>query len=127
MQDSVMPTVQIKRIDEPVFAGDGDRFLVDRLWPRGVSKKEAGLKAWLKELGPSDALRRWYGHRPERWGEFKRRYKLELRADKKQEEIKALVERSRWTVVTLLYASKDRERNNAVVIKEAMEKKWVGG
>jgi uncharacterized protein YeaO (DUF488 family) len=127
MQESIMPTVQIKRIYEPVFANDGDRFLVDRLWPRGVSKKDASLKAWLKELAPSDDLRKWYGHRPERWGEFKRRYKLELCADKKQEEIKALVERSRLTAVTLLHGSRDRERNNAVVIKEAMEKRASAG
>jgi uncharacterized protein YeaO (DUF488 family) len=123
MQASAMPTVQIKRIYDPVFPSDGDRFLVDRLWPRGVSKKEACLKAWLKELAPSDDLRKWYGHRPERWSEFKRRYKLELEADKKKEELKALAERSRLTSVTLLYAAKDRERNNAVVIKEAMQRK----
>jgi uncharacterized protein YeaO (DUF488 family) len=119
--------VTIKRAYEPPHRRDGSRYLVDRLWPRGVSKEEAALTGWLKDLAPSDDLRKWYGHDPDRWGEFKRRYKLELRAEAKQETIRSLAREADQGTVTLVYAAKDRERNNAAALKEAIEKERSSG
>jgi uncharacterized protein YeaO (DUF488 family) len=91
--------------------------LVDRLWPRGVSKAKLRLDAWEKELAPSDALRKWFGHDPERWSEFKKRYKTELRA--KKAELRALKKSARS--LTLVYGARDPEHNQAVVLKEVLE------
>jgi uncharacterized protein YeaO (DUF488 family) len=113
----------LKRAYQEPSASDGARYLVDRLWPRGVSKNEARLDGWLSELAPSDGLREWYHHDPERWGEFKRRYKLELTARDKQEELDRLAREAAGGQVTLVYAAKDTERNNAQVLREVLETK----
>ncbi len=121
-----MPVI-IKRAYDPPDKRDGSRYLVDRLWPRGVSKDDAALTDWLKDLAPSDDLRQWYGHDPDRWGEFKRRYKLELRAEEKQETIRQLAKEAERGTVTLVFAAKDPDRNNAAALKEAIEAKRPSG
>jgi uncharacterized protein YeaO (DUF488 family) len=108
--------LQIKRAYEPAAPADGARYLVDRLWPRGVRKEALALTGWLKDVAPSDALRRWFGHRPERWAEFRRRYRAELRT--KPEALRPLAEALRRGPVTLVYGARDRERNHAVVLRE---------
>ena len=97
---------------------DGERILVDRLWPRGVTKDAARLSSWLKDLGPTPELRKWFGHDPSRWEEFQGRYVRELQSSDKQSLLRDLAEKSRNGAVTLLFAAKDRERNNAVVLKQ---------
>ncbi len=114
-------SVQLKRIYEPAAAEDGYRVLVDRLWPRGISKQRAHLDAWLRELAPSDALRKWYGHRPTRWEEFQRRYAGELKAH--PEAVERLVAQARQGPLTLLYASRETERNNAAALKLHLEQR----
>jgi uncharacterized protein YeaO (DUF488 family) len=103
--------VRIKRIYEPAEAGDGLRVLVDRLWPRGVSK--AAIDLWLKEVAPSTGLRRWFDHRPDRWAEFQRRYQIELAQNPAIARLRDLAGRSD---LTLLYAAKDETHNHAVVL-----------
>ena len=110
----------MKRVQEPAGRGDGYRVLVDRLWPRGVSKRAARLDAWLRELAPSDDLRRWYGHDPERFEEFRRRYVRELGA--RRELLADLRRRARDGAVTLLTATRDAERSNAAVVAEALRR-----
>jgi len=111
--------IRIKRIYELPSKDDGLRVLVDRLWPRGVSKEKAKIDLWLKDIGPSDAVRKWFGHKEERWEEFKKRYLKELK-DKKElmEQLKTMDKKG---VVTLLYAAKDEARNNAVVLKDLLD------
>jgi uncharacterized protein YeaO (DUF488 family) len=106
--------INIKRAYAPPAADDGRRFLVDRLWPRGVSQAALRPDAWLKEVAPSDALRRWFGHRPARWDEFCRRYFAEL--DSKPEAWRPIVEAARHGNVTLLYSARDTEHNNAIAL-----------
>ena len=107
--------VKIKRVYEEANKNDGQRILVDRLWPRGLRKAEAKVDLWLKEIAPSTALRRWFGHEPSRWEEFKRRYSAEL---KKNSDQVALLEREASThKVTLVYGAKNQEQNAAVVLK----------
>ena len=116
-----MPKICVKRIHEPAAKADGFRLLVDRLWPRGISKEKAALDDWMKEAAPSTKLRQWFGHDPKRWAEFKRRYAAEL--DKKPEliaEIRALAAKRR---VTLLYSTRDTDRNQAVALAEYLEGK----
>ncbi len=110
--------VKLKRAYEPAAADDGRRVLVDRLWPRGVSKADAAIDLWMKELAPSAELRRWFGHRPERWPEFRRRYAAELRqrADL-LDELRALVRSGK---VTLVFSAHDEAHNDAVVLREAL-------
>ncbi|HXG05605.1 MAG TPA: DUF488 family protein [Candidatus Binatia bacterium] len=110
--------VSIKRVYEPPSRADGDRILVDRLWPRGV--RRSAVTRWERDLAPSDALRRWYGHDPARWPEFRQRYRAELRTRRAQ--LAALAARAARGRVTLLYAAADTARNNAVVLKEVVEK-----
>lgn len=107
-----------KRIYDPPSALDGRRVLVDRLWPRGVTKDAARIDDWLKELSPSDELRRWFGHDPERWEEFRTRYQAELQD--RQALLETLRNAARKGTVTLLYAAKDTEHNNAVVLKDVL-------
>lgn len=110
--------IRTKRIyDDP--GDDGTRVLVDRLWPRGVSKKEAQLDAWIREAAPSDELRTWYDHEPERWPQFRERYLMELR--KRDDAVKRVLNAACGDRLTLLYAASDRERNNAVVLAEHLE------
>ena len=115
--------VNIKRIYEDPSDKDTVRYLVDRLWPRGISKDAANLEEWLKDIAPSDDLRKWYGHKENRWGEFRRRYKLELRTEEKQKILNDLAKKARRKTVILLFAAKDIERNNAAVLQEVLQSK----
>lgn len=109
-------TVRIKRMYAPPHPDDGYRVLVDRLWPRGVSKRQARLDDWMKDIAPSDGLRKWFGHRRDRWEEFRRAYLEELEAC--PEQLAALQAMAQKGDVTLLFAAKDETHNNAVVIRE---------
>ncbi len=108
--------IGIKRIYDAPSAHDGKRILIDRLWPRGLKKDESAIDEWMKELAPSDDLRKWFSHDPSKWLEFKKRYKKELEA--KSELLGELKGYARHGTVTLLYAAKDMEHNNAVALKE---------
>ena len=108
-----------KRIYDAASADDGVRVLVERLWPRGVSKQRAAPDDWLKPLAPSTDLRRWFDHDATRWAEFKKRYALELRGSK---EFEALVARGADQLVTLVYSSREEEFNNAVALRELLER-----
>jgi uncharacterized protein YeaO (DUF488 family) len=114
-------TVTTKRIYEPRSRADGVRVLVDRLWPRGVSKDEAKLDLWLKEIAPSTELRKWFAHDPSKWAEFKKRYRAELKNNDAVVELKRLVRRSKH--VTLLYAARDAAHNEAEVLRLMIEGK----
>jgi uncharacterized protein YeaO (DUF488 family) len=111
---------KIKRAYEKPMRPDGRRILVDRIWPRGVSKEEAKLDQWCKEIAPSTALRKWFGHDPARWVEFKRRYFAELEAQ--EEPLGELRKLATGKTVTLVYGAKDTEHNQAVALKEYLEK-----
>jgi uncharacterized protein YeaO (DUF488 family) len=108
--------VRAKRIYDPAEPDDGYRVLIDHIWPRGVSREKARLDEWARELAPSDDLRRWFDHVPERFGEFRSRYRDELTAQ--GERLEAL--RNRDGPLTVLYAARDREHNNAVVLAELL-------
>jgi uncharacterized protein YeaO (DUF488 family) len=108
--------VQTKRIYENPEPTDRTRILVDRLWPRGVSKEEAQLDEWMKAVAPSDDLREWFDHDPDRWEGFRERYLNEL--DDRPEQIDELLEHARSGTLTLLYAATDEEHNNAIVLEE---------
>lgn len=111
--------LKIKRIYESACKGDGVRILIDRLWPRGFTKEKARIDKWVKEIAPSDDLRRRFSHKEERWQDFKKRYLEEL--EEKEELIKELKALSKNKTVTLLYAAKDKERNNAKVLLEFLK------
>jgi uncharacterized protein YeaO (DUF488 family) len=111
-------SISAKRVYEPASSSDGLRVLVDRLWPRGLSKAAARIDRWDRDLSPSDALRGWYRHDAEKWAEFKRRYRAELAA--KSEALEALSQLSRRRRVTLLFASKEPRLNNAYALKEIL-------
>lgn len=114
-----MKPINLKRVYDDVANNDGYRVLIDKLWPRGVSKEDAQLDEWLKDIAPSDELRRWFDHDPNRFEEFKKRYKKELESSK--EELDKLLEKAKRKKVTLLYAATDTEMNNAMVVKEVLE------
>jgi uncharacterized protein YeaO (DUF488 family) len=112
--------IKLKRAYEAASKEDGLRLLVERLWPRGVSKQKAQLDLWLKDLAPTPELRKWYGHDPARWPQFRKRYWAEL---KRQGDVLALLKYvTEERTVTLVYAASDVERNSAVVLKEFLEK-----
>jgi uncharacterized protein YeaO (DUF488 family) len=113
--------VEIKRIYDQADKADGARVLVDRIWPRGVSKDRAALTLWLKEIAPSAELRQWFGHDPERWKEFRLRYRAELQNNK--ESVTTLLALISKGPVTLLYAAHDSDCNNAVVLQEFIERR----
>ncbi|MEQ1792638.1 MAG: DUF488 family protein [Nitrospira sp.] len=113
------PRIAIKRIYEPVDEGDGYRILVDRLWPRGISKAAAHIDLWLRDLGPSTELRRWFDHDPARWTEFSVRYRTELQEQEALIEI--IRQRAQAGPVMLLYAARDEERNQAVVLQNVLK------
>jgi len=114
--------LKLKRIYEPPQRSDGCRILVDRVWPRGVSKERAAIALWLKEIGPSAALRKWFGHEPARWPEFQKRYGRELRNQPElTEQIKQL--EKEHGIVTLVFSARDEERNQAVVLRDYLEKR----
>lgn len=112
-------TIFLKRAYEPVEPSDGFRILVDRLWPRGVSKSSAYIDLWLKEIAPSTTLRKWFNHDPLKWEEFRDQYFLELRHN--SEAVEQLTEHACRGVVTLVYGAKDKEHSHAVVLKEYLE------
>jgi uncharacterized protein YeaO (DUF488 family) len=113
--------IRLKRAYDAMSRSDGTRFLVERLWPRGVSKAALQLDAWLKEVGPSTALRKWFSHDPEKWREFRRRYFREL--DSRPEAWEPIVSAARRDTVTLVYSSHDTEHNNAVALQEYLQAK----
>jgi uncharacterized protein YeaO (DUF488 family) len=112
--------IRLKRAYEPASSSDGYRVLVDRLWPRGVSKKRAKLDAWEKELPPSTELREWFGHEPTRFEEFRRRYINELRSERSR--LTELRRRARQGTLTLVYSAHDSEHNDAVVLAEVLRR-----
>jgi uncharacterized protein YeaO (DUF488 family) len=108
--------LKLKRAYDPPAAADGKRILVDRLWPRGIKKADAAIDEWMKDLAPSTALRKWFGHDPARWPEFRRRYLKEL--DRHSEQLDRLRALARQGPVTLVYAAHDEAHNDAVVLRE---------
>lgn len=115
--------VRLKRAYEAPVSGDGHRVLVERLWPRGLRKDDAHLDGWLKDIAPSDALRRWFGHDPARFAEFRERYKRELRNSHAAELLEDLARRAAHGTVTLVYSAHDQEHNNAVVLADELDRR----
>ena len=111
-------TINLKRVYENPTPADGTRILVDRLWPRGLTKEKAGIDVWLKEIAPSTALRKWFGHDPAKWVEFQKRYREEL--EKNPAQVALLKEQAKKGAVTLVYGAKDEEHNEALVLKELL-------
>jgi uncharacterized protein YeaO (DUF488 family) len=113
-------TIKLKRIYEKPEKSDGTRILVDRLWPRGLTKEKAALDLWLKQVAPSTELRKWFGHDPNKWKEFRSRYRRELK--KHPDELKQIREQASKGTVTLLYGARDQEHNEAIVLKKTLER-----
>ncbi|MCE5269559.1 MAG: DUF488 domain-containing protein [Planctomycetaceae bacterium] len=113
--------IRIKRVYDPPSREDGARFLVERLWPRGLKKTDVPMDDWLKDVAPSGELRRWFGHDPSKWSEFRRRYFAEL-ADRR-EACKPIREAAKQSDVTLLYSARDEEHNNALALKEYLTRR----
>jgi uncharacterized protein YeaO (DUF488 family) len=113
--------IKLKRAYDAAATSDGSRFLVERLWPRGIRKADLTIDAWLKDIGPSDGLRRWFGHDPKRWDAFRKRYFAEL--DSKPEVWKSLLTAARRGPVTLIYSSRDTVHNSAVALKDYLQAK----
>lgn len=109
--------ISIKRVYEAPARADGKRILVDRIWPRGLTKTKAGIDLWLKEVAPSTELRKWFDHDAEKWTEFQKKYKAELKTNAAFDELKAAAKSGK---VTLLFAAKDEQHNNAVVLQHAL-------
>jgi len=114
-------SIRLKRAYEPPAKEDGARLLVERLWPRGLTKEKAAIDEWHKDVAPSQDLRQWYGHDPAKWAEFRRRYLAELRGN--PGEVARVRARVKEGPVTFVYAAKDEERNSALVLKEHLEGK----
>ncbi len=114
-------SIRTKRVYEPVSPEDGLRFLVERLWPRGLKKESLRLDAWLREVAPSTELRRWFGHDPAKWDEFRRRYRAELEAH--PDAWRVLLDAARHDPITLLYSAHDVAHNNAVALQEYLVEK----
>lgn len=112
--------LKIKRVYDPHKKADGYRVLVDRLWPRGLSKADAHLDEWLKDVAPSPDLRLWFGHELDRWDEFVRLYRLELKTPASVEHLDRLRKLAATRTVTLLFAARDENHNNAVVVRDAL-------
>jgi uncharacterized protein YeaO (DUF488 family) len=112
--------VNLKRAYEAPAKSDGQRILVDRVWPRGVTKEEILIDDWVKDVAPSAALRKWFNHEPPKWNEFKRRYFREL--EKQPDALKRLLAKSRAGIMTLIFGAKDEGHNNAVALKEYLER-----
>ena len=113
--------IKIKRVYERPVKDDGVRVLVDRLWPRGLTKAKARVDLWLKEVAPSTELRKWFGHDPDKWKSFRSRYETEIR--RKEDLIKVLKQKARAGTITLLYAARDEKHNEALVLKQFLEKR----
>ena len=115
--------IQLKRVYEEPDETDGKRILIDRLWPRGLTKEKARIEIWLKDIAPSTELRTWFGHDPSKWDDFKKRYKNELKNN--SETVSKLIEQMAQGKVTLVYSAKDKEHNDAVVLAEYLgEREW---
>lgn len=115
-----------KRIYEPPKRTDGTRILVDRVWPRGIKKEKAHVEKWMRELGPSNELRQFFGHDPTRWREFHKRYLVELKRPEAEALLAELEKLARSGTLTLVYSARDTEHNQAVVLKEVLEKRLHG-
>ena len=116
-----MEVIQTKRVYEPHARGDGTRFLVERLWPRGIKKQELDAHAWLKEVAPSTELRQWFAHDPSKWSGFKLKYFAEL--NEEPQSWQPILRAAQRGTVTLLYSARDTEHNNAVALKEYLDTK----
>ena len=112
--------IRLKRVYDPPEPADGARYLVERLWPRGMKKERAALTAWLKEVSPSPELRKWYSHDPEKWPEFQKRYRQELKDEAHKPALEELRKAARKATITLVYAAHDEERNSAAVLKQVL-------
>jgi uncharacterized protein YeaO (DUF488 family) len=119
MSETQNNRIAIKRVYEPVAAGDGARVLVDRLWPRGITKRKAHVDLWLRDIAPSPELRKWFGHDPRRWRDFRRRYREELA--EKQELLAELAELADRGPITLIYSAHDPTHNQACVLAEYLD------
>ena len=116
--------IRIKRVYDPPAKEDGARFLVDRLWPRGMKKEALPMAAWYKEVAPSNELRRWFGHDPDKWKDFQHRYRAELSANRAVCE--PLLKAAEQGNITLLYSAHDTEHNNAVVLEAYLGERLIG-
>ncbi len=112
--------IALKRVYDEPTEDDGKRVLVDRLWPRGLSKERARVDLWLKEVAPSSELRKWFGHEPEKFAEFRRRYEAELEAEVAQTKLAELRDMAKREHITLVFAAHDTEHNNAVVLRDLL-------
>ena len=112
--------IKLKRAYEKPAKDDGERILVERLWPRGLTKLQAKIDLWLKDVAPSTELRRWFGHDPDKWDEFRRRYQKELKEN--NDLIKLLKRKAKAGTITLIYAARDEEHNGALVLKRFLQK-----
>ena len=116
-------TIHVKRAYEPAAKSDGYRVLVDRVWPRGVSKDEIRIDEWAKEIAPSTKLRQWFGHDPQRWTEFQKRYRDELRDPAQRQRLRDLLAGAKGSrAITLVYSAKDEEHNQAIVLCSVLER-----
>lgn len=116
-----MSAIRLKRAYDPAEPDDGTRVLVDRLWPRGLTRDAAKVGLWLKDIAPSTELRRWFGHDPAKWAEFRKRYEAELVHNPALDELRAIIRRDRR--VTLLFGARDVAHNDAVVLREICERR----
>ena len=115
--------IQLKRVYDPPAKTDGVRILVERLWPRGIRKSDLVMDSWVKDAGPSTELRQWFSHDPAKWDEFKKKYFVELNT--RPDSWKPIIEAAGRHTVTLLYSSRDTEHNNAVALKQYLERKLL--
>ncbi len=115
-------SIMVKRVYEPPLRSDGKRILVDRVWPRGLSKESAHLDDWMREIAPSDSLRKWFNHRADRWTEFQKRYQEELKDPSRAEMVDRIRKLGRRHVVTLVYGARDAEHNQAVALLNYLKK-----
>jgi uncharacterized protein YeaO (DUF488 family) len=118
--------VKLRRAVEPPLDHEGNRYLVDRLWPRGMKKEGLEIEEWLKEIAPSPELRKWFAHDPEKWEEFRERFRRELQEPVREKILRKLAGESREGTITLIFAARDKEYNNAVVLKELIEDMAAG-
>ena len=119
----MIPTILIKRIYEEPAKEDGFRILVDRLWPRGIKKEAAVIDEWLKDLAPSTALRQWFGHAPDLWADFQKKYKVELKQNPLVDSF--LTQHAHTGIITLLYAAKDMQHNHALVLQQYLKHEYT--
>jgi len=115
--------IHLRRVYDPPQPSDGECYLVERLWPRGMKKEEVRIAAWLKDVAPSAELRKWYSHDVERWPEFQRRYRAELQDEIHRPLVDELRRKARSHAITLVYAAKDEQHNSALILKQVLERK----